>query len=461
MEKRAMSKPFFNRTKEIAILRRFINGPVGAFAVVYGRRRCGKSTLIQKVLTNQDIYFLADIRDPLLQIRALACEIAHKIKGFDGVQYPSWDELFSQLNARTLSTFTLVIDEYPYLEQMTPGLSSVLQNCIDRGMRFKLIICGSSQRLMQGLILDSRAPLYGRATEIIKVKPLEPGWIIDALNVVGTDAVESYSIWGGVPRYWELAKAYKDRKSAVIDLVLDRNGILHDEPRRMLQDDMRTAVQPNSIMSLIAGGSNRLSEIAARLGKPAASFARPLDLLLELGYVRREIPFGESIRSTRRTIYRLEDPFLLYWYRFVEPNRSVLERDLSDRVYAQCQSVFPSHVGAVWEQLARLSTAMIPIDGVLWKPANRFWGNASDGNPVEIDVIAESFDGTRILIGEAKWQTKVDVEAEFKRLERLAPLISTIQGRKISFACWVPDADKCNKARYNVIGAQAVMTALR
>jgi hypothetical protein len=118
-------------------------------------------------------------------------------------------------------------------------------------------------------------------------------------------------------------------------------------------------------------------------------------------------------------------------------------------------------VGAIWEQLARLSTAMIPIDGVLWKPANRFWGNASDGNQVEIDVIAESFDGTRILIGEAKWQIKVDVEAEFKRLERLAPLISIIQGRKISFACWVPDADKCNKARYNVIGAQAVMTALR
>jgi AAA+ ATPase superfamily predicted ATPase len=456
-----MAKPFYNRSKEIAVLRRFVNGPAGSFAVIYGRRRCGKSTLIQKVLTEKDVYFLADIRDPLLQIRALAHEIAHRIEGFGGVEYLSWDSLFSQLNARTADPFTLVIDEYPYLEQMTPGLSSIIQNCIDRGLRFRLIICGSSQRLMQGLILDSRAPLYGRAKEIIKVKPLEPGWITDALELTGVEAVESYSIWGGVPRYWELAKGYTDRRKALIDLVLDRNGILHDEPRRMLQDDMRTAVQPNSLMSLIAGGCHRLSEIAARLGKPAASLARPLDLLLELGYIRREIPFGESIRSTKRTLYRLEDPFLLYWYKFVEPNRSVLERNLAGQVYAQSKSGFPSHVGAIWEQLARLSTAVIPIDGVEWKPADRFWGNVSDGTSMEVDLIAESFDKTRILIGEAKWQPKVDVEAEFKRLERFAQRFPGIKRRTISFACWIPDATACKGARYPVIDAKAVMNALR
>ncbi|MBN1983882.1 MAG: ATP-binding protein [Chitinivibrionales bacterium] len=456
-----MPKHFYNRSKEIDILNRFVDGPAGKFAVIYGRRRCGKSTLIQKILTSQDIYFLADIREPKLQIRAFAQEVSKKIEKFDEVDYPSWEVLLSQLNSRVTAPFTLVVDEYPYLEQMEPGLSSTLQNFIDRGIRFNLIICGSSQRLMQGLILDSRAPLFGRAQVIIKVRPLEPGWITDALGVGDSEAVERYSVWGGVPRYWELANDFPDHKSALLNLIYDRNGVLHDEPRRILLDDLRTSGQPNSILSLIASGCHRLSEISARLGKPAASLSRPLEVLLELGYIRREIPFGESIRSTKRSLYQIDDPFLLHWYKFVEPNRSVLERDLANQVYTQCQPKYASHVSTIWEQLARLSTSTLSVDGIQWKPANRFWGNTIEGQPVEIDVVAESFDTTRILIAEVKWQREVDVEAEFKRLEQLAPKLPHIHDRPVSIACWVPDATFYKNSRHPIIDAHMVMNALR
>jgi len=130
--------------------------------------------------------------------------------------------------------------------------------------------------MMQGLILDSSAPLYGRAAEIIKVRPLEPGWIKEALSLNSIEAVEAYSVWGGVPRYWELAKIYRNQEEACKEIVLDRDGVLHNEPMRLLLDDMRGASQPHSLLSLIANGSNRLSEIAGRLGKPATSLTRPL-----------------------------------------------------------------------------------------------------------------------------------------------------------------------------------------
>ncbi len=98
---------------------------------------------------------------------------------------------------------------------------------------------------------------------------------------------------------------------------------LHNEPNRLLLDDMRSASQAHSILSIVANGVHRLSEIAARMGKPASSLTRPLSNLIDLAYIKRELPFGENIKSTKRTMYKLNDPFLMFWYRFVQKNQSL------------------------------------------------------------------------------------------------------------------------------------------
>ena len=142
--------------------------------------------------------------------------------------------------------------------------------------------------------------------------------------------VVAYAVWGGVPRNWELAADYDSTGEAVAALILDRNGVLHGEPLRILLDDMRSPVQSNSLLALIGAGCHRLSEIGSRVGQPATNLSRPLigsrvgqpatnlsrplSRLIDLGYVRRELPFGESTRSTKRSLYRLDDPFLLFWY---------------------------------------------------------------------------------------------------------------------------------------------------
>ena len=297
---------------------------------MYGRRRCGKSTLLQRVLKPQQCYFQADQRETPLQLESLAAELSRRLTDFDKVRYRTWDELLASLYARADRLLHVCVDEFPYLVQADPALPSILQRYIDRQAgRVAWILCGSSQRMMQGMVMDRRAPLYGRAREVLKIEPLSAGWVMHALALDATAAVRAYATWGGVPRYWELASEYGDQDEALEDLVWNPRGVLHEEPGRLLLDDLRSAVQPYSILSLIGSGCHRPAEISARMAKPLSSLARPLAQLCELGYVRRDVPFGEDPKKTRRALYRLNDPFLRFYFRFVLPYESSLARGIT------------------------------------------------------------------------------------------------------------------------------------
>jgi hypothetical protein len=354
------------------------------------------------------------------------------------------------------------LDEFPYLVATSPELPSLLQRYLDRPgeKRISFLLCGSSQRMMQGLVLDRTAPLYGRAEEILKVEPLAPGWITEALGVIGQAAVEAYAMWGGVPRYWELAQGFGSMGEAVRELVLDRRGVLHDEPSTLLLDDLRTAGQAYSLLSLIGAGCNRLSEIAGRMGKPAGSLTRPLSNLIELGYVCREAPFGDDERSTKRTLYRLSDPFLSFYFRFLQPNRSLLELGLVEPVEERLKQEFATHVGAVWETLARRAVPFLRLAETRWGPASRWWGAGADG-PAEFDVVAESLDQRSVLIGEVKWSEKeADGQRWAEQLRTRIPRAPFIKGRNVVLALWLKKPLNAGKG-VEVVTPEAVLDALR
>ncbi|MBD3241703.1 MAG: AAA family ATPase [Chitinivibrionales bacterium] len=453
--------PFVNRSRELTRLSRAIASPTPAFIVVYGRRRCGKSRLLAELPGKDLVYYLADMQESPLQLRALAEQIAARIPGFDSVEYPSWESILRQFQRQCRREMTLVIDEFPHLVRMYPPLASVVQKIVDGGLEGNLVLCGSSQRMMQGLVLDAAAPLYGRATEILRIDPLMPGWICDGLGLSGVLAFESYAVWGGVPRYWESARDHDGLQQALRYLVFDKNGVFHSEPARLLMDDVPGSTQPNSLLALIGAGCHRLSEIAARLGKPAVNLSKPLSQLVELAYIRRDLPFGESLRSTKRSYYHIADPFLRFWYRYVNPNRSVLELGLIDQVYDECMRSFSAHVGGVWEDCARMSTAFVRIDGIQWKPASRWWGAGTDRRPCEIDIVAESFDGAHLLLGEAKWEHRVDPAAVLQRLMRNAERVPFVNGRTIHYALWLKNPPLSTPAKCTLLDPATVLSHLR
>lgn len=423
---------FVDRIEEQKRLTVTLGRETPAFIVVYGRRRLGKSTLIKRVIKEKDVYFLADQTESSQQIRLLAKEIALKIKDFDKVIYPDWTTLFETLNLRAESKFTLCIDEFPYMVKKAPELPSVLQKLLDsKGLKYSIVLCGSSQTMMQGLILNSKAPLYGRADQILKLSPISIPYISEYLNCDAVRAVEEYSVWGGVPRYWELRRQSKSLQEAIEYNVINLLGTLYEEPYRLLVDDTRDVVQASTLLSVIGSGVNRLSEIAARVEKPATQLSRPLDKLIELGFVERENPFGENPKSSKKSLYKIADPFMDFYYRFVVPNRSLIGLGRTAVVSKNIEENFGGYLSWHWERLCRRAVSGNTIDGVTYGVASRWWGNISRTETMEFDVIAESFDGKNLLVGECKWSEIIDSAPLLSHISEKASKLPFAKGKTI------------------------------
>lgn len=459
-----MSLPFFNRHQEIDRLRRLTARRDGSLAVLYGRRRCGKSRLLREILPpGRGVSYVGDDRDSPLQRATLAAEIARLIQGFDQVAYPDWDALFARFFREALAGTVLVLDEFPALVAAARELPSILQRYIDReGERgIHLILAGSSQRMMQGLVLDRTAPLFGRAREILKILPLEAGWILPAFKLRNAvAAIEMYSVWGGTPRYWELAAECEGLAEALRDLVLSPLGVLHEEPSRLLLDDLRDTAQAASILSVIGAGSNRASEIAGRLGKPVTALARPLQRLIEMDLIARETPFGTTAKTSKRTLYRIADPFLAFWFRFTEPNRSQIEAGRLAAVVREVASRLPHHVGQQWEALARASVPRLELFGRSFGPAQRWWGPGLDRQPLEVDLVAESDDGKVLLVGEAKWSVVEDPARALAQLAAKAERLPFLAGREVLPALWLKEGPR-GKLAPQVITPGKVLGVMR
>ncbi len=438
-----MKLRFLDRTAEKARIDRLIRRSTGGFGVLYGRRRCGKSRLLREAIpAERSVNYVGDDRAPILQRATLAVEIARMIEGFDRVDYPDWEALLGRWWKDAPAGSVLILDELPSLVAQERGLPSILQKLIDGNAAGSphLIVAGSSQRMMQGLVMDRSAPLFGRADEILKIRPLSFGWIPEALGIVrAEEAVEAFAVWGGIPRYWELAAEQRDLSAAVASLVLDPLGVLHDEPGRLLLDDLRDTTQAASILNLIGSGCHRLSEIAGRLGKPATSLTRPLQRLVEMGLVRREVPYGAPKRASKRSFYDIDDPFLRFYFRFVEPNRSLLEVRSPDLVWRNLAPGFRHHVAGVWEDLARESVPRLDLAGREWGKAFRWWGPGRDRKPLEVDVVAGEVGGEGLLVGEVKWSTRIDAGAVLRQLMDKIDRLPFTEGRDVLPVLWLPD----------------------
>ena len=457
-----MRLPFVDRARELTRLQRALSRRGDALIVVYGRRRCGKSRLLQEALRqHRHAYYVADLTAGNLQRESVAAEAGRVVPGFAAATYRDWTALLETWRVRAPEGAWLVLDELPYLVQVSPELPGVIQKLIDTpaSSALRLILCGSSQRMMHGLVLDQTAPLYGRAAEIIKVTPMAAAALRDVLHRDAEESIVAYSVWGGLPRNWELAADYGSIAAAIAALILDRNGVLHGESTRLLQDDMRSSVQANSLLALVGSGCHRSSELGGRLGQSATNLSRPLERLIDLGYLRRELPFGESTRSTKRSLYRLDDPFLLFWYRFVATNRSRLENDLIEPVATEVMARLPGHVAEVWEWLARDSVARMALHGMRWNPASRWWGRGTDGVPLELDVVAESADGRHLLVGEVKWSDRSVAASTFATLLRKAQYIPFRGGRQVHFALWLKRSASDVVEGAPIIGPQEVLAA--
>lgn len=438
---------FVDRIEETARLRDALSREKSSLVVVYGRRRLGKSTLIKRVLSDGDVYFLADRSEGQHQRILLAKVVAQVFPDFDKLTYPDWESLFRAVNYRTDKRFTLCLDEFPYLVEQSPELPSVLQKLVDeKQLKYNLVLCGSSQNMMYGLFLDSTAPLYGRADEIMRLTPIRLPYIQEALDLDAVSSVEEYAVWGGVPRYWELRENRNSLSDALWHNILSINGTLYEEPIKLFQDDVKDIVKTSTIMSYIGSGANRLSEIAARCNEPATNLSRPLKKLIDLGFLEKDVPFGIDEKNAKKSLYKIADPFMAFYYQFVVPNRSFIELGRRLPLEQALAAHFPEYVSMHWEKLCRDAVTGNMVNGIVYGKAKRWWGPVlnEDKKPeqIEIDVMAESLDKKYLLVGECKWTNHENGKQLTAELLRKANLLPFAKNYKILPVLFLKNAPK-------------------
>jgi uncharacterized protein len=466
---------FINRHEELRRLDHVARDPRGGLVVLWGRRRVGKTRLLVDWCgARRGLYFVADQSAAALQRQYFATAVASVFPGFADVEYRDWGALLRRLATEAKQARwrrPLVIDELPYLVEASPELPSVLQRFVDHEAKdagLVVVIAGSSQRMMQGLVLDAAAPLYGRARELMPLLPLGAGWLPAAFaKLTPAQAVERFAVWGGSPHHWELARslgANATLEDTLDRLVLSPSGPLHREPDQLLMEEQPPATSLRPILDAIGMGAHRLAEIGARVGVPATSLSRPMQRLIELGLVEREIPFGDSEKGQKRSLYQIADPFFRLWFRIVAPHRSFLaQANAKSRVL-----LWRKHrallVSQTWEQLCR---ACVPhLAGAAWAPARRSW-NASGP---EWDVVALSVDGSAALAGEVKWHDGIATAAQLRaastslRAKGVPPAVPS--SARLQHTVFVPTKPRGALARagagdVDVIDARAVLAALR
>jgi AAA+ ATPase superfamily predicted ATPase len=312
----------------------------------------------------------------------------------------SWGELFELLGLQKQKRWIFCLDEFPYLVASDPTLPSVLQRWLDHAgvERCLLILSGSSTRTMNGLFLNRSAPLYGRASKLLQIAPMAyPAFCAACRRKPGEqESFSLFSLVGGIPKYWEFIRHRQTAIALADELFFGFAPYLDQEPARVLRDENIAGTTAIAVLEAIGRGAEKPSEIAARVGTAQTNLTRLLQQLLDASIITREIPFGESTRSTKRSLYRIHDPALRFWFRVYSPHRTRWHRySLRDKA-----KLLRDHASTVFEDFYR----------GLFPGARRYW--ESD---LEFDSVREGPDSagtTRLMVSEIKWAVLTAAERE-------------------------------------------------
>lgn len=405
---------FVGREREIKKLNDMYQSNQFEFAVLYGRRRVGKTTLIREFMKDkQGVYYMSVEGTKKENLNGMSKALL--LKG--GLQkstaeFRDYEDLLDYIDSIALSAQKVIIaiDEYPYLAASYPSISSMLQSHIDgcwKNSRIFLILCGSSMSFMEEQVLGYKSPLYGRRTAQFKIHPFtffESRQML--MNFSPEDQAILYGVTGGIPEYLSRINEKYSVDENMIQLFFEESGRLFEEPVNLMKQEMREPMTYHSIISAIASGASKLNEIATKTGLETSGCSNQLTSLIALGIVKREVPVTEPVTS-RKTLYCLQDSMFLFWYRFVRPNISSISRGVGEQVYYTL--VLPQlndFMGHVFEEICRQYLYLPDVySGLPFSvgEVGRWWGNNSQKKrQEEIDLM--SVLDKKALFGECKWK---------------------------------------------------------
>ena len=336
---------FYGREQQRRKLDRFFNQPALRAALIYGRRRVGKSELIKQCLRNvshPQLYYECKQTTEMNNVESLSALISEQFRlpslGFAGME-ALLDYLFRRAEEEPL---ILVLDEYPYLRETIIGLDSILQSMIDRykdTSALKLVLCGSYVDIMKSLLAREN-PLYGRIDLTIDLKPMD--YYESALfypDYSAEDKVRLYSVFGGIPYFNRQIDAALTVRENIQELISAPGARLENEVSMYLKSEISKIANANEVFEALAKGFSKYSDLLSQSHVSSGpTLVDVLEKLIRMEVVEKQAPINDE-GNRRKSGYYIVDNLSLFYYRYIFrflSQRNVLDEDVFfDRYIAE------------------------------------------------------------------------------------------------------------------------------
>ncbi len=411
-----MKSEFVGRQQELNLMDNLWDSNSAEFLVLYGRRRVGKTALLVEWIRrtgNRALYWVAPPSSVATQLRAFSQALANfsnpDSKVPENFTYVTWKQAFGEV-ARLAKEqrLALFIDEFTFLLEVNPGIAGELQNLWDHLLsNTNLFLClsGSHLGMMKREFLSYQAPLYGRASAQIYLRPFFFGQTkLFFPNYSAVDRVAIYSIFGGVPAYWERIDQSKSVSQNIKSELLTSNNLMQAEPRLLLQDFISEPHNYISILSAIANGAHTIKEISQNAGLPNVHPPKYLGVLTEAGFVERRVPVTQPGPS-REGRYHITDPYLRFYFRFIAGRQEQLAFGIQEQALAEITRHMIDFIGTyTWEEICREWVLRAGAAGIL--PHFPDEVGSAWNSKAQVDVVGINTMEKTIILGECKWTLK-------------------------------------------------------
>ena len=383
--------------------------------VIYGRRRVGKTALINEFCKDKPTIFFSALNTTEKEnLNALSKSIMNfeRPDMESAPEFSSYDAALDELTALSKENrIVFVIDEYPYLAKAKPSISAMLQHIIDHKWtetRMYLILCGSSMSFMENQVLGNESPLYGRRTGQFKIEPLDyRETAVFHPYLSSEDNALIYGITGGVPHYINKLDVRSSIDEALLENLFDRSSYLYEEPGNLLKQELREPAIYNAIIKAIADGSSKMNDIKMKVGEESSVISKYLKTLIDLGIVKKETPVTE--KPGKKTIYLLADNFFRFWYRFVPVNMSAIDSGRISKLYPHAvKQHLSDYMGLTFEKMCQ-DYLLYYSDNLPIELCNigQWWGtDPKKKKQVQIDIVGTPVQGNDYIIGSCKYRNE-------------------------------------------------------
>ena len=434
-------RQFFDsgRIRELQSLDELYRRDGFAFAVIYGRRRVGKTSLIGEFIrrgNKKAIRFTATENTEIINRENFSQSVFAVFPELSALgSFPTWESLFTYIAKQSKGEKLVVeIDEYPYLAKASPAISSEIQKYIDTILsdtNILLILCGSSMSFMENQVLGYQSPLYGRRTSQFRIMPLD--YYDSSEFFAGAnqhDKLLGYAVTGGVPQYLNAISQYGKVEDGIARAFFTKSGFLYEEPQNLLKQELREPAFYNTIITAIAGGATKLNEIATKVKEPDSKVAKYIRNLMDLGILEKEVPMFS--KSDRNGIYNIKDQMYRFWHRFVPNMVTLIENGYDDIYGKRIKPFIPEYMGRVFESICKQYLLRLNVKDnlpFLFETIGRWWGSSPiTKKETEIDIIAASKDS--MIVCECKWQNEETGQKVYRELKEKAAIFT---GRDIHY----------------------------